>query len=368
MPKKLNSEVEYLTRNYSREGLSIRAIVKKLEASDHQISKSTVSNIVNCIGNRRNHKLVGMSSPKKPQPSKKVTKDILRKIDLLTDKENPPSQSFIAKKFNLAQTTVSFVIRKKLGKKIKKKTVVHALKPSHIANRKKNSIGLYKKRLAGQKSEFVVTLDEALFFLDDCKGSRKIYYKKPGKLDPEFMTVKKEKFGKKFMVVGAISGRGILPLIKVPQNVKINSEYYIENVLKPFLEVEIPKLYPGEESKVFVHHDAASSHTSKKTELYGKDLKERLGMTIIPTSEIPVKSPDTSPMDFFGFGMLKQKLHSRKASTMKGVWKLLQKEWNKITLEMIGKVFDSWKWRLRLVNEKNGEQIEQTKKIHKRKL
>jgi len=38
------------------------------------------------------------------------------------------------------------------------------------------------------------------------------------------MTFKKEKFGKKVMVVAAINGRGILPLIKIPQNVQINTE------------------------------------------------------------------------------------------------------------------------------------------------
>ena len=187
-------------------------------------------------------------------------------------------------------------------------------------------------------------------------------------MDPEYTTSKNEKFCEKFMVVGALTGPGVLPLIRFPQKVKINSQYYIDDVLKPLLEVHLPKLYPGELNKVFVHHDAASSHTSRKTAQYAQDLKARLGITIIPNSEIPVKSPDTSPMDFYAFGMLKQKLHLRRASTIEGVWKLLKEEWNKITLENIEKVYNSWKWRLRLVDQKGGEHIEQTKKIHQRKL
>jgi len=75
----------------SREVASIKAIVETLKASDYRISKSTISNRVYCIGNRRNQKIVGTFSPKESQPSKTVTKAIIHKIDLMTDKENPPS-------------------------------------------------------------------------------------------------------------------------------------------------------------------------------------------------------------------------------------------------------------------------------------
>ena len=170
------------------------------------------------------------------------------------------------------------------------------------------------------------------------------------------------------MVVGAICGRGVLPLIKVPAKSKINAQNYIDFVLKPLLEVEIPKLYPGEVNKVFVHHDKATSHTASLTTKYAEDLKRRLGITIISKNDIPVKSPDTSPMDFFAFGYLKQKLFSRRARTLDGVWKVCQKEWNQIPSEMISKVFASWKRRLLTVSKKNGEHIEQTKQIHKRKI
>lgn len=170
------------------------------------------------------------------------------------------------------------------------------------------------------------------------------------------------------MVVGAMTGRGVVPLVKVPGKVKINAHYYIEKVLRPLLEGPVAALYPGETEKIFVHHDKASSHTAKKTTAYAEDLKSRTGITIIPNEEIPVKSPDTSPMDFFGFGLLKQKLHFRKAKTIEGVWKILKEEWNSITPEMVRKVYNSWKLRLRKVAEGNGEHIEQTKKIHRRKM
>jgi [histone H3]-lysine36 N-dimethyltransferase SETMAR len=368
MPKKFDPEVDHQVRAFSSAGLSYRAIVEKVRESGFDISLSGVFNIVNCIGYRRNDKLVGLPSPKKSHPTVVRTKELIGKIDKMTDKENPLSQRQMAKRLGVSVHTVSKVIHQDLKKKIKRKRLVHALKPSHIENRRRNCIKLYKNHLAGQRSEFAVTMDEAWFYLENCKGSRRIYYSSSKKTDPEYGVQKIEKFSEKFMVVGALTGRGPVPLVKVPGNVKVNSQYYIDEVLKPILEVHVAALYPGETEKVFIHHDKASSHTSKETARYAEDLRSRLGMTIITNSEIPVKSPDASPMDFYGFGMLKQRLFNRRATTIQGVWKLLQEEWNSITTEEVTKVYNSWKRRLRLVNKMNGHHIENVKTIHKRKV
>lgn len=101
----------------------------------------------------------------------------------------------------------------------------------------------------------MVTLDEAFFSINDCNGRRSIYYKKKDMKSQNFVKMRRESFETKFMVVGAITGKGTLPLIRVPAKVKINSDYYIDHVLKPFLEEKIPKLYGRETSKVYFHHD-----------------------------------------------------------------------------------------------------------------
>ncbi|UYV79954.1 hypothetical protein LAZ67_18001178 [Cordylochernes scorpioides] len=53
--------------------------------------------------------------------------------------------------------------------------------------------------------------------------------------------------------------------------------------------------------KVFLHHDKASSHTSNKTQQFLQEMKDTLGLNFIRNSDIPVKSPDASPLDFYGF-------------------------------------------------------------------
>jgi len=170
------------------------------------------------------------------------------------------------------------------------------------------------------------------------------------------------------MIVGALSGRGILPLIKVPSNVKINADYYVKYVLKPIIEKFIPSLYPSEVHKIFLHHDKASSHTTSKTQQYLEQARANFGINFISNTEIPVKSPDASPLDFYGFGFLKQKLFYKKPKTLIGLWKACKTVWSGISTEDLTSVFDSWKRRCRQIVKVHGSHVEQTKQIHKRKL
>ena len=81
-----------------------------------------------------------------------------------------------------------------------------------------------------------MNLDEALFYTSDSNGKRSWCYTNDRNELEKFVIEKHEKLSEKFMVVGALSGRGPLLLIQVPPKVKINAEYNVEHVLKPLLE------------------------------------------------------------------------------------------------------------------------------------
>ena len=52
-----------------------------------------------------------------------------------------------------------------------------------------------------------------------------------------------------------------------------------------------------------------------------------MGISYIVRKDIPVKSPDTAPLNFYGFGYLKQRLATRRPKTLIwGIWKFLQQE------------------------------------------
>jgi hypothetical protein len=349
--------------------LPLRAVSEKLKSLGYIVSHTSVSRVINKVGLRRIALLEGKEIPPFKRPSTIRTHLLVKKIDRLTKKENPLSQRSIAKLCGTSDTTVRRVISRNLSKIIRRKTKVHVLKPRHVINRRTTARKVYGKYLAGDKYKFVLTLDEAWFYLGNCNGKRRICYRRKGESVPsDWIVERTESYGDKIMVVGAIRGKGVLPLHRVPPQVKINSKYYIEDVLKPLLETEVKKLYGEDMKKVVVHHDQAFSHTSRETAAYAADLKFRTGITIMNNSEIPVKSPDLSPMDFFGFGYLKQRLFKRKATTLEGLWKVLQEEWNSITPKMVENVMNAWKKRCRLIRLTKGRHVEPITKMHRRKI
>lgn len=351
------------------QGCSGSVIKKRLFCDGKIISLSTIRRIKCDEGKKREFFQKGEPVTPRNRKPRKLTKSVLHKIDTLTSKSDPPSQVSMANSLKVCRKTIYNAIKNKLHKVTRIKPKVHVLNESHIQNRKTNARKLYREHLAGTKGEFSVTLDEAFFYVQDCAtGSDICYVRKGETLPSDWLKVKRESFAEKMMVVGCMTGRGVLPLVFVPPNVKINAEYYIDYVLKPLLEDGVPSLYGEDTSKVFVHHDAATSHTANKTRDYADQLHQKLGITLISKKEIPVKSPDGSPLDFFGFGYLKQKLKARRAKTLDGLRKVLVDEWSKITPTDCENVFKAWKRRLRMISETGGHHIEQTKKIHKRKL
>ncbi len=89
---------------------------------------------------------------------------------------------------NLVKLSKTYVHRliKKFRKKVVRKARVHKLTPAHMQNRKTRSRSrlLYEQVLSGNKSEFVVTLDETMFGVHKMNGKRKICYVKQGSRVP----------------------------------------------------------------------------------------------------------------------------------------------------------------------------------------
>ena len=111
------------------------------------------------------------------------------------------------------------------------------------------------------------------------------------------------KFPKGFMIAAGFCYNSKLKIKKVSSKAKINSLYYQQNILELLFEEEIPALYGKDIDKVKLHMDKASCHTSTSTTAYLAKKESETGIKCIPLDEIPVKSPDASPMDFRAFGL-----------------------------------------------------------------
>jgi len=365
MPKLLPPEVEPLIIAFCKDHLSGYLIQKKLKDNGYNISLKSIYNVINCVGEKRKILTSGGKVMKRNYRRKVRTSEMVKRVAKEISKANPPTQKSIANKLNTSQFNIFKIIHEDLDRVTYHKTKVHLLNESHKRNRKKNCRKLYRRHLAGDKWEFMVTLDEAWMYLDYCNGFRKICYVERGKKPiEEWLKYVKESWPVGFMIVGAICGRGVLPLIKIPKNAKINGEVYRDFVLNPIIEKILPNFYPGEMNKVVLHHDKATSHTCKLTQEYLQKMKIKFGINFLQNKDIPTKAPDAALLDFFGFNYLKQMITNGKCKTVLGLWKKCNQVWSRIPQDMIERAFKSWKKRCRMIVEAHGNHIEHTKNIH----
>lgn len=242
---------------------------------------------------------------------------LVRRVLKEVDQENAPTQRALAQKLNVCAQTVNNIIHKNLGLKTLMKPKVHDMDDLHKTKRHIRAARLLRGPLKADCMEFVVTLDEAWLSLSDTDCvSPHCYVPKHSSVPSGYVRKKGMRWGKKMMVVAIMTGRGNLPLIKVPPQTKFNAAFYIDYVLIPLITEWLPQLYPEGLERVFIHHDGATSHTADLTKKEMDNLKMYFGFNIIKKEDIPPKAPDASPLDFFGFGYLKQALRTAQCTTL----------------------------------------------------
>jgi hypothetical protein len=359
MKVNINSIAEGFIYGLSVANFSYSNIIKLCSEKGLIISKSTVCRVIRKCNQRPDilQGCVFKSHRNKIQPQRSPA--TIKNIRQHVLKENPPTQRSLANRLSISQSTVSRIISRNLNLQKHHKALGHYLTDKHVKERFKNSRKLYEKHLSGDKWQWVVTLDEAWVYLNDTNKPRAIFYRDKGcKGRSNFVMQCKEKFSKGFMVVAGYCSRGILPIRRVASNAKINSAYFQRHVLEPIYREDIPRLYGNEASKVWIHMDKASSHTSRSSMSWYAQMEAETQIHVIPFSHIPVKSPDASPMDFCGFGLLKRGIASRRPKTIEGLWKVCNEIWQGIPLTVLRKSLLQWKLRCRAIVRNRGFHIE----------
>ena len=97
-------------------------------------------------------------------------------------------------------------------------------------------------------------------------------------------------------------------------------------MLKPFLDNDVPRIFPDDPESMVFHQDSASSHTARATIHFLKNNK----VHFIDKEEWLPKSLDGAPMDFGISGILKRCLQKRNVNNFLGLKRALKDEWNKL--------------------------------------
>jgi hypothetical protein len=132
--------------------------------------------------------------------------------------------------------------KKKFGFKLVTKPKCHALTNRTIEIRRKRAYGLYRM-LNKDRWKRVVTSDEAWIYLQHVNGKRNVQYLAVNQRRSEAEVQVHVSHPKGVMVWVGFCSKGILKPIFVEPGAKINAQYYISHVLKPFLK-DVKKFFP----------------------------------------------------------------------------------------------------------------------------
>ena len=216
---------------------------------------------------------------------------------------NPPTQREMATELGVSQSTIHRIIKNTLQAKLRKQCKFHKLNAAQIEKRRQRSWQLYKRLNCDKWKHFVAT-DEAMFYLGGSYSRRRVCYNRKGHNDPSKLKfVKRDSFAPAFMAWAGVNFHGKTEIRIIPKGVKVNSQFYIDKVLKPFIKHDAPRMFPGDQKKDMVfHQDSASRHTSKQTLAYIR----KQNMDFVTPQEWMPKSPDAAAMDFaiWGIGSL----------------------------------------------------------------
>lgn len=169
------------------------------------------------------------------------------------------------------------------------------------------------------------------------------------------------KFSPTILVWGGMTANGLTRLHFVPQHTSINSEYYVNNILKKELKpvysrlntfgtISKRRLFIDNASSLF-QQDGARAHTSAISRAW---LNENIPNYI---ENWPPNSPDLSPIENLWSILSNVVYKDPEPKTIDQLKRRLQRAWNSISLETLHNLIDSLPRRIKAVIANKGNTI-----------
>jgi [histone H3]-lysine36 N-dimethyltransferase SETMAR len=324
----------------------LTAIQKDLKSRGLDVSIAQLSRI-KCGKQRQEN---APRSTVRPGPSRVLSERQINQLVSMASGPNPPTQVAMASKLQVSQKTISRELKRN-GLVRLKKPRGHRISPATQQKRKRRSLPLYRK-LAGDRWKKFITVDEALFHLNENGVQTEFQYLARDADRSELQVRQTQNFPKGVMVFAGISSKGPSKPIFVKPGAKINANYYINKVLKPFFKDVRTRLFP--DGDFIFHQDSAPSHTANAT----LEFLKREKINFIPPEEWCPNSSDVAPCDFFLWGHLKSEVRKTGPTTIRQLKNSIRRCLRKIPQDMIDHALRSWPKRLRQLRDAEGGHIE----------
>lgn len=123
------------------------------------------------------------------------------------------------------------------------------------------------------------------------------------------------------------------------QNVIVHSKFHIKKVLKQCFKKYVPRLFSGSSQNNMAFHQHSASLSTTQI-LFNFFLDEDI-IYITPEEWRPMFQ-DAASMDLSSSGILKQRLHKNKVTSLAGLKRVLKLVWHQLIQSAINKAIISW--------------------------
>jgi hypothetical protein len=256
----------------------------------------------------------------------------------------------IAQTLNLAHSTILNHLHTSLGyQSFHLRWVPHLMTEDLMKKRKEVATQMLPllEEAAQEGWKHFVTGDESWFFLS--RSPQRMWSLTRDdvatKVRPNIQT-------KKIMFTIMWSPRGFHVINQLPDDTKMNSTYYVNNVLQELYQCFFPHGHGPRSKYLVIHVDNCSIHKSAQSEQF------MVAHKMFRMSHPPY-SPDLAPSDFYLFGTVKNQLEHIQLSEHDDFFEKLYEILQSIPKEELARVFTAWRERVRQVAYGTGDYIKE---------
>lgn len=345
MPYNLTKrELRAIVVQQNQAGKNNREILNHL--SDQNINMRTIRNIL-----KRYHETGNLEDRRKSgRPRTVRTPQMIKSIRERIARNPQRSARKMAKDFGISKNRMQTILKDELGLRAFKKSKIHGLSNAQKVKRFERS----KILLDWHAGDEIIFSDEKLFLLQESHNTQndRVYATSLDNIPTNKRQVQRFQNVSSVMVWGAISRRAKLPLVFIEKGVKINQQYYKDEVLKKFLLPEAKKIY-GDDYYCF-QQDSAPAHAAKSVQDWCKaNLPD-----FITKDEWPPSSPDLNPLDFCIWGYMLSHLSFKNINSIESFKKAILKVWDEMPMEVVRAACEDFDKRLQVVRRNKGERFE----------
>lgn len=288
------------------------------------------------------------------RPKTGRSKENRRKVQRIVTREPNTSMRQVAKRTGLKRSSVRNIIRKDLGLKS------FALKPCQNLTTQNKADRVTRGKILQREAkrvgwDFVLYLDEKRFTCQQAynkRNSRVLAATGSGaRASPAGKILKSQKPAG-LMVWAGVSSHSRTDLIFFEDSVRMDSQLYIDKVLRPQV-LNAGQVLFGNHPWLFTQ-DGAAPHTSNLTQQW----LQTNGVPFLDKHGWPPRSPDCNPLDFTVWNWLETKACATPAPSVAALKFRLKKAWREMPQDVLLNACRAMPKRVKAMLAKKGDHFE----------